>query len=323
MRINCVFKLTMVLNSDKFHQMFNKKILVEINEDEYIDHSLEHKGITVLYRNSQYKKRVSFIANSSIVLKEKTPNAHRLAHKLEKQIAEYFNGKYSLTDFTLTGLILTTDLHIESQDKMLAYIRILQRIGKVKGFSPSSYKDFDDESSFCLNGNSNYINFLIYDLQAVLTDRLGNNAVSLKHRKQIIEGFEGILRAEVRLTKPKAILTYTDETRVSGQIVELWENRQQIFMDTFARVVPFGNFYKKGEAIEIIKKDVKNAAMRRKMLRLLTLIPEKKSLRLAQKASNCRNIEKVMDSFAKINLSPVTISKRHNLKYLESLYSYF
>lgn len=62
--------------------------------------------------------------------------------------------------------------------------------------------------------------------------------------------------------------------------------------------------------------------MRRKMLRLLTLIPEKKSLHLAQKAMNCRDVEKVMETFAKINLSPVTLSKRHDVKCLENLYSY-
>lgn len=55
--------------------------------------------------------------------------------------------------------------------------------------------------------------------------------------------------------------------------------------------------------------------MRRRLLRLLVLIPEKKSLRLAQKAMNCRNMEKIMDSFAKINLSPVTISKRQDVKF--------
>ena len=54
----------------------------------------------------------------------------------------------------------------------------------------------------------------------------------------------------------------------------------------------------------------------------MTLIPEKKSLYLAHKAMNCRNIEKVMKGFAKINLSPVTISKRHNITHLDNLYSY-
>lgn len=93
-------------------------------------------------------------------------------------------------------------------------------------------------------------------------------------------------------------------------------------MDTFTHIVPFGDFYKKGEAAEIIQKQVNDAIMRRRMLRLLTLIPEKKSVHLAQKALNCRDVEKVMDAFAKINLSHVTISKRQNFKNLKCIYAY-
>ena len=57
-------------------------------------------------------------------------------------------------------------------------------------------------------------------------------------------------------------------------------------------------------------------------LRLLVLIPEKKSLHLAQKATGFGDVEKIMEAFARINLSPVTLSKRHDLKYMDSLYSY-
>ena len=93
-------------------------------------------------------------------------------------------------------------------------------------------------------------------------------------------------------------------------------------MDTFTHIIPFGDYYKKEKAAEIIHRDVKDCIMRRKMLRLLALIPEKKSLHLAQKSMSCRDMEKIMDAFAKINVSPVTISKRQNFKYLESLYVY-
>ena len=133
----------------------------------------------------------------------------------------------------------------------------------------------------------------------------------------------GILRAEVRLMKPKAVRAYTDADDVSGQIADLLKDNRNIFLDTFTQIIPFGDFYKKDKAVEIIRKEVADSIMRRRMLQLLVLIPEKKSLRLAQKAMNCRNIEKIMDSFAKINLSPVTISKRHNVKYLENFYSIF
>ncbi|MBD5526729.1 MAG: hypothetical protein HDR04_20485 [Lachnospiraceae bacterium] len=43
---------------------------------------------------------------------------------------------------------------------------------------------------------------------------------------------------------------------------------------------------------------------------------------LAQKEMNCRNIEEIMKEFAKINVSPVTISKRQEVKYLKNIYEY-
>lgn len=55
------------------------------------------------------------------------------------------------------------------------------------------------------------------------------------------------------------------------------------------------------------------------MLRLISLIPEKKSLLLAQKALNCRDIDEVMREFERINVSPVTISKRSSVRMLEGL----
>jgi len=58
------------------------------------------------------------------------------------------------------------------------------------------------------------------------------------------------------------------------------------------------------------------------MLRLLTLIPEKKSLLLAQKAMAYRHPNDLLIEFAKINLSPVTISKRQEVKSLRNIYDY-
>jgi len=58
------------------------------------------------------------------------------------------------------------------------------------------------------------------------------------------------------------------------------------------------------------------------MLKLLELIPKKKSLYLAQKEMNERSIEKVMKMFMELNISPVTISKRQNIDFLKSLYCY-
>lgn len=323
MVINQLMELSMIVDTAPFHRIFNAKTsyLKEL-DDEYLDTSLAAKGITVIYRDSRYKKRVRILVNAGMVV-DHPSNTDKLLRKLGKRISEYFDHKYKLDDFTLSGVTLTLDIAIGSRERVFDYLKVLQRVGKVKGFSSVSYNCFDSKASFCLSGNSNAIDFLLYDLEQSLTDQLQDSGMGHKKIKSVSSHTQGILRAEVKLTKPKAVRVYTNAEDTAGQIVELMKDRQQIFLDTFARIVPFGAFYTMTAAVEIVRSEVKDSTMRRKMLRLLTLIPEKRSLHLAQKAANCRDIDKVMEAFARIDLSPVTIAKRHEVKHLENLYSFF
>ena len=323
MVINQLMELSMIVDTAPFHRIFNAKTsyLKEL-DDEYLDTSLAAKGITVIYRDSRYKKRVRILVNAGMVV-DHPSNTDKLLRKLGKRISEYFDHKYKLDDFTLSGVTLTLDIAIGSRERVFDYLKVLQRVGKVKGFSPVSYNCFDSKASFCLSGNSNAIDFLLYDLEQSLTDQLQDSGMGHKKIKSVSSHTQGILRAEVKLTKPKAVRVYTNAEDTAGQIVELMKDRQQIFLDTFARIVPFGAFYTMTAAVEIVRSEVKDSTMRRKMLRLLTLIPEKRSLHLAQKAANCRDIDKVMEAFARIDLSPVTIAKRHEVKHLENLYYFF
>ena len=323
MNINQIFELSKVLATDDFQRIFtNKTDYMEELDNEYIDTSLAAKGITIMYRDSRYKKKVRLLINAGLVVENVTVT-DKLIRKLNKRIAEYFDYKYRLDDFTLSGVNLVLDIDVGSRVNVSDYLKVLRRVGKVKGFSPVSYECFDEKASFCLSGNSNAIDFLLYDLERAVVRQLRSADAERKELQSASERTKGVLRAEVRLTRPKAIRACTDAEDTTGQIIELVEKCQDVFLDTFARIIPFGNFYKKDKAIEIVRQEVNDSIMRRKMLRLVALIPEKKSLRLAQKAMNCRNIEKVMDACAKINLSPVTISKRQETKHLENLYSYF
>ena len=305
MVINQLMELSMIVDTAPFHRIFNAKTsyLKEL-DDEYLDTSLAAKGITVIYRDSRYKKRVRILVNAGMVV-DHPSNTDKLLRKLGKRISEYFDHKYKLDDFTLSGVTLTLDIAIGSRERVFDYLKVLQRVGKVKGFSPVSYNCFDSKASFCLSGNSNAIDFLLYDLEQSLTDQLHDSGMGHKKIKSVSSHTQGILRAEVKLTKPKAVRVYTNAEDTAGQIVELMKDRQQIFLDTFARIVPFGAFYTMTAAVEIVRSEVKDSTMRRKMLRLLTLIPEKRSLHLAQKAANCRDIDKVMEAFARIDLSQI------------------
>ena len=321
MNLNQILELSMVLDNEHFQKVFprlykGEGYIVESRE-EYIDQSLSSKGITVIYRDSQYKKKIRLIVNTYL-LADDVSDIDRLTRKLDKRITEYFNGKYRIDDFTLSGINFVADMDVGTRANAMAYLKVFQRIGRVKGFSLISYECFDDNASFCLSGNSNGIEFLLYDLEKAFMRQLKSANADWKKLKPI----KGILRAEVRLMKPKAVRAYTDADDASGQIADLLKGSRNIFWDTFTQIIPFGDFYKKDKAVEIIRKEVADSIMRRRMLRLLVLIPEKKSLHLAQKSMNCRNMEKIMDAFAKISLSPVTISKRHDVKYLECLYTF-
>jgi hypothetical protein len=305
MYIQIIFKLSLVLDTEKFSKLLNKaqdKIETS-DENEYADRSIASKGIVIIYRDSQYKKKVKLIVNPAQVQDGDEPDPEKLIRKLEKRVSDYFDSKYGLDDFDLTGICLTTDINVGDHWKVTAYLKILQRIGKVKGFSPSKDSRFDDEISFCLDGNSNGIKFKAYELN---------------DNKKII-------RFEVCLTTMDVIRSCFNETSTSKLILCMVVRGEDIFMDTFRHIVPVGDYYKKGKAEKLIYERIKDARMRIKMLRLVTLIPVKKSLLLAQKALNARyskKIREIMNTFEGIKVSPITISKRHDVKKLECLYSY-
>lgn len=95
MRINQIFELSMVLDNDKFQKAlsraYDKDDYLDENEKEYIDRSLESKGIVVIYRDSQYKKKVKLIVNLRLLLDCNKPDPDKIARKLEKRINGYFD----------------------------------------------------------------------------------------------------------------------------------------------------------------------------------------------------------------------------------------
>ena len=180
-----------------------------------------------------------------------------------------------------------------------SYIGVLKRIRQVKGYSPIYYNMIPDSIGLCLKGNSNGVEFMIYDLERCLSEISAN---SVEYR--------GTLRAEVHITKQKAIAHLTGSSNTALQLSRMVENASGVFLKVFSRIVPCGDYYKKNQACELVRQKVKDKRLSRLMLKLIDLIPEKKSLLLAQKALNSRKVYDVMEGFAKIGVSPVTISKR-------------
>ena len=155
MFLQSVFELTLILDSNKFGKLFDHAYsdLVSFNEDKFADHTFTSRGFTVLYQDSQYKKKIKIIVNPFRLMDTDKPNIEKMTLKLEKLVSNYFNNKYQLDDFELSGMFLITDIDVRSTQKVFDYLKVLRRIGKVKGFSPSRNDWLDDDNSFCLDGN--------------------------------------------------------------------------------------------------------------------------------------------------------------------------
>jgi len=331
MQLNFNLELTMELDSERFYKLLKKFLGAEEYETppdygKYTDSSLVEKGLFIMYFNEQYRKKIKIIVNSDLILKDEEPNkdnAFDVVRKLEKRIEKYFKSKFRLNHFKLTGVIITKDIDVSSRDTVSDYIQVLRRIGRVKGFSPAKDNEYDDNLGFRLKGISNNIEFVIFDLERVVKELLEDEDSKRKHLKSELKNSKGKLRIELRLTKPKTVKNLTKQDLTYGQVGSLFQKGEKIFENILSKIIPFGHFYKKDEAVQLIWNEVKDKPIRRRMLYLLDLIPEKKSLHLAQKKMNSRRMDDIMEKFEEIELSPITISKRHDVKYLENLYSYF
>ena len=299
------------------------------------DYALIKNGITVWYHRTEFKRKIKLLVNPNRMLgyndlvklwKPSRKNISKLLNGLEESIDKYFGSRYRLNDFTLTRIDFTKNLHLAENSRVSAYIKVLNNIKKVKGFSPKYGKGdrwYDYDAGFDLEGNSNGVVFTAYDKEAAIKSEEKESEMEYrkKERKARLASAEGLLRIEVKLTTQKAIRQYTDKNNAAMRIADLSEKSEQIFFDTFRKVVPFGDFYKKDKATEIIQENILNKTTRRKMLELVDLIPKKKSLHLAQKEMGDRNMERIMETFARLNLSPVSISKRQEVRYLPNMYS--
>lgn len=327
MFLNQFFEFSMVLDEKKFQEVLSMPH-VKVNEwdeekEEASDSSMAEKGIMVRYRDSQYKKKVIIIYNLQWKQLDGTSKADKIISNLDKYIREYFSHRYRLNDFKLSGMRLVNDIDVGQREMVDEYLKVFRRIGKVKNFTLAELANLEKKQYFYLRGNSNSIMFLAYSMEAVIKGYYEEKGTGGKKAKTAVKGAGGMLRLEVRLDKPKAIRIYTEDADTAECMKELLKERQNVFMDILSQVIPFGSFYKKDKAMEIIQKEVGNSVLRRKMMRLVMLIPEKKSLYLAQKTMSCsRDMDKIMDGFAKINLSPVTLSKRQDVKWLENIYVY-
>lgn len=188
------FELTLETNKKNFNFLLSRAYKMAKQDKHRLGHSTRHtsndvrvddalasKGITVEYHNHEFRKTIRLRVNPSEALggsdlklwKPTTHNIEVLVEKLDEHIDDYFDSNYTLDDFILSRVEFTANLDV-GKKSVPVYIRLMHKIGKVKGFSAKYSKPdyvsggIKKEHSFDLEGKTNGIGFTIYDKAADL-----------------------------------------------------------------------------------------------------------------------------------------------------------
>jgi len=311
-----LIELTMLVNLKEFDELQERALyssdkIAEVYEG-YIDKVMVDKGLCIIYHNNTKKRKIQVLAYAPLYVDSDDTetdqwnltdkNIDKLIEKLNKRIRKYFLDEYSLSDFKANMISILTEVNL-NKNKAHDYIRVFHKIRSVKYFSPVKYGKSDyekKENYFGLIGNSSGFEFRVYS-----EDEESN-----------------ILRIEVRLTKKSTIVDLSEQNSPEGQIKVIADKSSAIFKSALMSIVPPGDYYKRSDAIDLIYKKIPDMSMKRKMLRFMELITEKKSLFLAEQGVDYRKMGRILGAFDEISVSPITLSKRHKIKFLPSLYEY-
>lgn len=337
------FELTKEVKSKCFNNLLSSAYKKAKKHKNRIGHSTKHTtgdvriddrfssdGITIEYHNYEFRKMIKLCINPSKLLggndlnlwRPDTYNTELVLDRISECIEDYFDENYDINDFTLTRVDFTVNLNVGKKN-VKPYIALFHKLGKVKKFEykygKADYKTgrIDKEDSFDLKGKTNLIEFTAYNKEADLKK---------KDKYDKAEKAKGILRLEVRLTKRKAVidalenLTKCTDLTTEEEFDIIVGGCSKIFTTWMAAIIPYGDSYKIKKAIETVEKSDIKMKRKEKMIALIKLIPKKKSLYLAAKELKLRDLNEVLCWFAKIGVSPITISKREQIDYLKNLY---
>lgn len=179
---------------------------------------------------------------------------------------------------------------------------------------------FDSSKGFTARNQNYGMEISFYDKQKQLEQRKYENS----------ETAAGILRIELRLTRPKSVLEHTPGCSDNKQRIEhcIRFSRQEI-LSIVRQLVPDGNYYTMKKAQKIITKSVTNKKLRERMITMLWLARKYSSIRLAKKEMfkaypkmKHEYFNMMMEEFSNIEVNVITLRKNFNAQYISSIFLY-
>lgn len=287
------------------------------------------KGIRVVIKKTKLGGYLKFIISLNDLLgtddKLSLIDPHHIQEALnsaDTMLTGEFGEGFSINDMELSRVDYCINVNVGSSENVRAYINLLYRCDKRKGYKVIGLEcpDFDSTKGYTARNDIAGTEISFYDKQKQLEQRQYDDS----------ERASGILRIELRLTKSKAVKERTEGCINNHErIAYCIGNSRREILGVVRQLIPDGDYYTMKEARAIVRKSVKSQKLRERMLEMLKLTKKLGSIRLAKKEIRDKDpkikheyFNMMMEEFENIGVNPVVLDKKSGVSTLPNLFTF-
>lgn len=287
------------------------------------------KGIRVVLKKTKLGGYLKFIISLNDLLGTddklsliEPQHIQEALNSADAMLTGEFGEDFAINNLELSRVDYRINVNVGSSENVRAYINLLYRCDKRKGYKVIGLEcpDFDSTKGYTARNDIAGTEISFYDKQKQLEQR--------KYEES--ERASGILRIELRLTKIKAVKEHTKGCINNHErIIYCIGNSRREILGVVRQLIPDGDYYTMKKAREILEKSVKSQKLQDRMIEMLKLTKRLGSIRLAKK--ELRNIDSkikheyfnmMMEEFENIGVNPVVLDKKSVVSTLPGLFTF-
>ena len=298
------------------------------NEDQYYAGIFQGTGIRVFLKRTKISGYYDFILSLNELIGGAgsfqliRPEDLQLAlDTAEEMLVREFGEEFSINKLELYRVDHCINLNVGTSESVREYIYLLYRSEMKKGYKILSddTPDFDVNKSFTVRNNDEGIEVSFYDKKK-----------ELEQHNCEAENAEGILRVELRILRRKPLERQTPDCATNRERIAccMRASRRKIVGIAHTLLLD-ADYYPYKKACGIVKKQVENKMLRKRMLDMLKLTKKEFSVRKAKEKLfelhpklKHEYYNMMIEKFESIGVNVVTLDKYSDVKFLPSLFGY-
>ena len=298
------------------------------NEDEHYAGIFQGKGIRVILKRTKISGYYDFIISLNNLLGTeenfrliRPENLQLALDTAEEMLVGEFGEEFSINNLVLYRVDQCINLNVGTSENVREYIYLLYRSEMKKGYKVLSgnSSDFDVNNSYTVRNIDEGLEVSFYDKKK-----------ELEQRNCEADNAEGTLRVELRILRRKALERQTPNCATNRDRIECCMRASRSKIVGIAHMLLLdADYYPYKKACGMVKKQVANKKLRKRMLDMLKLTKKEFSVRKAKEKLfelhpklKHEYYNMMIEKFESIGVNVVTLDKDNEVKSLPSLFEY-